>query len=119
MHYPHVVTFTAPVEFSRTPSGQVLIDYEPVEGLTDLPARIIPQQMDDQGERMVIDTERFVIVVRGDREVTTTMRAVSDYLESDLGVIKVERPVLYRSELTRATLVTVEKVRATAEVATS
>lgn len=113
--YPHVVTFQAPT-FTQLPSGQPVPEWDDVAGLTELPARFIPVvgMEEEQAERMVVDADRFTIVVQGDRAVEREMRAVTDYLGMELGVVKVQRPVLYRSARTYATIVTAERVTAEA-----
>lgn len=114
MHYPHLVTFTEPTEV-RTASGGVTYDYDAVADLTDLPARIVPVQQDDQTERMVLDTDRYTVIVKGDHDIARTMRVISSFLDADLGVIQVQRPVLYRSPATYATIVTAERITAAVE----
>jgi hypothetical protein len=109
--YPHLVTLQQPTS-SRTPSGGVTQSYAPISGLTDLPARIIPEQVEDANGRMIVDIDRFTVIVQGDREIERPMRLVSDYLDAVLGVVKVQRPVLYGSPLTNATIVTAERVTA-------
>ena len=115
MIYPHTVTFEEPTEV-RSPSGGVSYGYAAAAGLADLPARIVPVVgLDEaQADRMVVEADRFTIVVQGDRAVERTMRAVSAYLGLVLGVVRVQRPVLYRSPLTEATIVTAERISATA-----
>lgn len=115
MRYPHTVTFQEPTE-DRLASGQPTYAYAAVAGLTDLPARIVPQQQEDQAERMVIDTDRFTIIVQGDRVIDRTYRVVSDFLDAVLDVILVQRPVLYRSAHTYATIVTAQAITAGDEV---
>lgn len=111
MHYPHTVTFQVPVN-TRTPSGQVVHGWENDADLTDLPARIVPVEQDRQTDRYVLDTDRFTIIVQGDREIDREMRAVSDFLGTEAGVVEIQRPVLYRSPQTYATIVTVERLTA-------
>jgi hypothetical protein len=111
LHYPHVVTFEEPTR-TRLPSGQETRTYAAVTDLTDLPARIVPEQLEDPTAAMVIETDRFTVVVQGDREIERSMRMVSDYLDAELSVVRVQRPVLYRSPATIATIVTAEKVTA-------
>lgn len=115
MNYPHTVTFEEP-SIARLPSGQEDRSYVAVASLTDLPARIIPVvgEEEDQTERMVVEADRFTIVVQGDRAIERPMRAVSSYLSLELGVIRVQRPVLYGSALTEATIVTAERITAQA-----
>lgn len=117
MYYPHTVTFREPTE-TRLPSGQVTYGYADALSLTDLPARIIPAigvegqagMSESMEERMVLERDLFTIVVQGDRAVERPMRVVSDYLGLDLSVVRVQRPVLYRSAATDATLVTAERI---------
>lgn len=111
MRYPHTVTFEEPVK-DQLPSGQETRAYVAVTGLTDLPARIVPVQEEEQETRMVVDTDRFTLILQGDYAIERPMRAVTDFLDGILDVIKVERPVLYRSAATYATLVTAERVYA-------
>lgn len=112
MRYPHVVTFEAPSE-TRTPSGGVSLTYTADPDLTDLAARVVPVQEDSQIDRMVLERDLYTIIVQGDREVERDMRVVSDYLDASLLVIRVQRPVLYGSAHTYATIVTAENVTAT------
>jgi hypothetical protein len=117
MHYPHTVTFQEPV-ITRLPSGQESRTYADAPSLTDLPARIIPVigtegtagASEEATERMVLEEDLFTIVVQGDRAIERPMRMVSDYLGLDLSVVRVQRPVLYRSAATDATLVTAERI---------
>jgi hypothetical protein len=109
--YPHLVSFQSSAP-TRTPSGGVTPGYAPIAGLTDLPARIIPEQVEDATGRMVVDIDRYTVIVQGDRAIDRPMRLVSDYLDAVLGVVKVQRPVLYGSPLTNATIVTAERVSA-------
>jgi head-tail adaptor len=113
VNYPHRVTFQQPTE-ARTPAGGFSSSYADLADLSDLPARIVPVvgQEDEQADRMVLDADRFTIVVQGDREVERPMRVVSDYLDLELSVIRVQRPVLYGSALTNATIVTAERITA-------
>lgn len=112
MRYPHVVTFEAPSE-TRTASGGVALTYVADDDLTDLAARIVPVQSDDQTDRMVLERDLYTIIVQGDRAVDRDMRVVSTYLDASLLVIRVQRPVLYASAHTYATIVTAERVTAT------
>jgi hypothetical protein len=115
--YPHTVTFETPAEV-RTPAGGVTYDFAAVPALTDLPARVIPVPLgegDDQAERMVLDTDRFTIVVAGDHLIERDMRAMTSHLDEPLGVIRVQRPVLYRSQATNATIVEAERITASSE----
>ena len=114
MIYPHTVTFQSPTP-SQMPSGQVIHTYEDVVALTDLAARIVPEQEDEQADRMVIETDRQTIIVQGDRAVDVGYRVVSDFLDSTLEVVRVQRPVLYGSNATNATLVTAERIAADTE----
>ena len=70
---------------------------------------------DAQADRMVLSTDRFTIVVQGDRLIERDMRAVTDHVDEPLQVIQVQRPVLYRSAATYATIVEVERITATGE----
>lgn len=116
MRYPHVVTFQEPTA-DQQPSGQVTHAYDDVAALSDLPARIVPEQLEDHEERATVETDRYTIVVQGDRAIERTYRVVSTFLDAVLAVVKVQRPVLYRSARTYATIVTAERVAAdTAEV---
>ena len=117
MHYPHTVTFQEPV-ISRLPSGQEQRSYAAAPSLTALPARIIPVigtegvagTSEEVTERMVVERDLYTIVVQGDRAVEQPMRVVSDYMDLDLSVVRVQRPVLYRSAKTNATIVTAERI---------
>ena len=113
MRFPHLVTFEQPTEV-RSASGGVTLTYAAIVALSDLPARIIPEQVEETAERMVVETDRFTIIVQGDRAIERPMRAVSDYLDCELSVVRVQRPVLYRSPQTNATIVTAERVTASA-----
>lgn len=114
MHYPHVVSFEAPTEV-RTPSGGVTYTFAAVDGLSDLPARCIPasQAGEADTERMILERDIWTIVVQGDHQVDVAMRANTDHA-GPLDVIRVQRPVIYRSPATNATIVTAEKVSAEA-----
>lgn len=117
MFYPHRVTFEAPTP-SQLPSGQVVNGYAAVSGLSDLPARIVPVVQgrgETQADRMVVERDMFTVVVKGDIEVDYAMRMESDYLGFPLGVVAFQRPVLYASPATVATIVTAERVTATAQ----
>ena len=114
MKYPHVVTFQSPTE-TRTASGGVAYDYDDVEDLSDLPCRIVPMQEEDQDNRMVLESDRFTIIVQGDRAIDRPMRAVSSFLDAMLDVIRVQRPVLYGSAASYATIVDAQLIRADAE----
>jgi hypothetical protein len=121
MHYPHTVTFQAPTQ-AQLPSGQMSPSgWTDVEDLTDLPARFIPVTIGSRTtggyqeqwtERMLVQEEVFTIVLQGDREVERDMRAVTDYLDMTLGVVRVQRPVLGMSPLTNTTIVAAERVSA-------
>ena len=111
MHYPHRVTFQESVP-DVLPSGQRVYSWEDVAESTDLPARIVPKQSDEQKDRFVVDRDLYTVIVQGDREILREMRMTSDFLGTDAGVIEVQRPVLYASPLTYATIVTVERVTA-------
>lgn len=111
MIYPHTVSFREPT-ITQLPSGQESRSYTDAPTLSDLPARIIPTvgTEEDATERMVLERDLFTIVVKGDQPIERPMRAVSDYLDLELSVIKVQRPVLYRSPATYATIVTAERI---------
>lgn len=114
MIYPHTVTFQEPTD-DQLGSGQVIHTYADVTGLSDLPARIVPEQSEEQADRMVIETDRYTIIVQGDRAVDRAYRVVSTFLSAVLEVVKVQRPVLYGSAATNATIVTAERIAADAE----
>jgi hypothetical protein len=120
MHFPHAVTFEAPTA-TQLPSGQEVRSYAPIEDLTDLPARIIPVVTgrggvgETVGDRMVVERDMFTVVVQGDRDIDYSMRMVSDHLAFPLSVVQFQRPVLYRSPLTNATIIGGERVTATSE----
>lgn len=116
MIFPHTVTFQQPTA-SQLPSGQEVRSYAPVGDLTDLPARVVPVPFgsgDQAADRMVLERDLYTIVVQGDRLVERDMRAVTSHVADELHVIRVQRPVLYRSPQTYTTLVTVERVSASA-----
>lgn len=119
MIYPHRVSFEAVVT-SRLPSGQEVRSYAPIDELADLPCRVIPAVApgEQQQERMVTERDVWTIVVQGDREVDVAMRAFTDH-DGPLDVLRVQRPVLYGSALTNATIVTAQLVTATSGVAAS
>ena len=121
MRYPHTVTFEAPTG-TRTPAGGVTLDWEPVEGLEGLPARCVPVPLGEgeaQTDRMVLAQDRWTIVVQGDRAIERDMRAVSDHVAEPLSVIQVQRPVLYGSPRTIATIVEAERISVALPVAGS
>ena len=112
MHYPHTVTFEAPVE-GRTPAGGVSLEWEPVDGLEALPARCVPVPLGEgeaTGERMTLAEDRWTIVVQGDRAIERDMRAVTDHVAEPLSVVRVQRPVLYGSARTNATIIEAERI---------
>lgn len=112
MHYPHTVTFEAPT-VARTPSGGVAYEWDAVADLEDLPARCVPVPIGEgeaSNERMMLAADRWTIVVQGDRAVERDMRVVSDHMAEPLSVIRVQRPVLYGSSRTNATIVEVERI---------
>jgi hypothetical protein len=116
MRYPHTVTFESPTQ-ARTPSGGVVLTWAEADDLVDLPARVIPVPLgegDAQAERMVLDEDRFTIVIAGDRLVGRDMRAVTSHVAEPLQVTQVQRPVLYGSQATNATIVEVERIAADA-----
>lgn len=115
MRYPHTVTFQAQTEVQEA-SGQVTYTYADVPSLTELPARIVPEQLEDRADRMVVETDRFTIIVQGDRDIDRLYRVFTPYLSDVLDVAKVERPVLYRSQRTNATIVTAERIDVDDEV---
>lgn len=115
MIYPHRVSFQAPA-ITRLPSGQEVRSYDEVGDLTDLPARVIPAVSpgEQQQERMVTERDAWTIVVQGDHDIDVAMRAVTSGAPNpaDLDVLRVQRPVLYGSSLTHATIVTAQLVTA-------
>ena len=114
MIYPHSVTFQEPTE-DQQPSGQMQYIWAAVSGLSGLAARIVPVplgQGDEQGDRMVTDTDRYTIILKGDQAIERTYRATSDDLDHDLAVIQVQRPALLGSPATYATIVTAERIAA-------
>jgi hypothetical protein len=117
VNYPHTVTFETPTQ-TRTPSGGVSFTWGEADDLADLPARVIPVPLgegDEQAERMVLSQDRFTIVIAGDRAVERDMRVVASHLAEPLGVIQVQRPVLYGSAATNATIVEAERISAGSE----
>lgn len=121
MHYPHVVSFQSSTP-TQLPSGQPADDFDDISGLTDLPARIIPVVQgrgsgvgEVTADRMVVERDIFTVVVKGDIPVDYAMRMESDYLGFPLGVVAFQRPVLYRSPETVATIVTGERIAATVQ----
>lgn len=121
MRYPHTVTFEAPSS-TRTPAGGVTLGWVPVDGLEDLPARCIPVPIGEgevTGERMMLAEDRWTIVVQGDRAIERDMRAVSDHVAEALSVVQVQRPVLYGSSRTIATIVEAERISVALPVAGS
>jgi hypothetical protein len=117
MHYPHLVTFEAATQV-RTPSGGVTLTWASAAGLADLPSRVIPVPLgegDEHAERMVLSQDRFTIVIAGDRAIERDMRVVASHLAEPLGVIQVQRPVLYGSAATNATIVEAERISAGSE----
>lgn len=105
--YPHTVTFQEAVT-SRTPSGQVVADtYENVDGLVDLPARVVAEIEEAPQERMVTTEDLYRIFVQGDRAVRPDMVALTEE-----GVFDVRRvanpPSAHR--LAQTTVVIAERV---------
>lgn len=113
MLWPHTVTFQEPTR-SQLPSGQVVSDWDDIVDLTDVPARVIPVVGDQEQRdaRMLIEQERYTIVLQGDRDIGREMRAVTSHLDMALGVVRVQRPTLYGSPMTMTTLVEAERVGA-------
>lgn len=108
--YPHLVTFQTPTEV-RSSSGGVTYAYANVAGLADLPARVVPATSEDEGERMVLTSDVFEIVVQGDRAVTPEMAALTDYEVGVFNVVRVARPTLrHGSPMSMATIVTAERI---------
>lgn len=118
MIWPHTVTFQEPTQ-SQLPSGQVSNEWDDVVDLTDIPARVIPVTIgsrvsggdqDERTERMMLEQERYTLVLQGDREVGREMRAVTSHLDMTLDVVRVQRPTLYGSPATFTTLVEAERI---------
>jgi hypothetical protein len=105
--YPHTVTFQEAVT-SRTPSGQVITDdYENVDGMVSLPARVIPAVVENAGERMVTTEDMFQIIVQGDQPIRPAMVALTE--DGVFDVKRVANPTLGRP-LTLATIVVAERI---------
>lgn len=113
MIYPHTVTFQEPTP-SQTAAGQVVDTYADIEGLTVLPARVVPASSSGETDeqRYVLEKDVWTIIVQGDREVDEDMRAFTSHVPEPLDVVRVQRPVLYRSARTYATIVTAQRVQA-------
>lgn len=106
--YPDLVTFQAPTE-ARASSGQVTYTYANIEGLTDLPARVVPVIEEDGTDRMVLTTDLWEIIVQGDRAIEVNMAALTT--RGVMDVVRVARPTTTRQR-TLATIVRAQLVAA-------
>ena len=104
--YPHTVTFRQATE-ARKPSGAVTKTWTNVTGLISLRALVIADVAEDETDRMVLERDRFQIIVEGDRAVLPEMTATTDYASGTFEVIRVVRPV---PPMPNATIVTAERV---------
>lgn len=77
MRYFQYVTFQAPTAV-RSATGDVSYSYENVADLTDLPARVIAVTDERRGEQMTTVTDRFNIIVAGERTSIVPDMAVLD-----------------------------------------
>jgi hypothetical protein len=119
VNFPHRVTFQVPT-IAQLPSGQETRTYADSVTLADLPARIVPVvgiagaagMSEEVGDAMTLERDLFTVIVKGDIAVERPMRMVSDYLDLALSVIRVQRPTIYASPATHATIVTAERVTA-------
>lgn len=88
------VTFQAPTEV-RSSAGDVSYTYANVADLTDLPARVHAVAEEKRGEQLVTVTDRFNIIVAGDRTTIEPEMAVQDG-EAVYDVIRVLTPTMGR-----------------------
>lgn len=104
--FPTTVTFQEPV-LTRTPSGGVLSEtFDTVDGMADLPARVVAAVEERRTDRLYIDSDLFDIYVAGDIPVRPEMVALTEFGVMD--VKRVANPTL--GQPTNVTIVVAERV---------
>jgi hypothetical protein len=87
-----LVTFQEAVT-TRTPAGQVIVDeYENVDDLVDLPARIVAAIEEKHEERFIETDDLYEIYVQGDQPIRPEMVALTE--QGVFDVRRVANPTL-------------------------